>query len=143
MRSSLLASSAELSVARVNLSKWLERRKDAPKIDILIPILRVGKGVGKDVENAPISFICNAHESLGATNRIAVSGPENGELPVDGIRLPPPDPEQKGSQVCHFGRHILAVIACATRVRAALNEPDPTTFYGGGAAGYTSYPALS
>jgi N-ethylmaleimide reductase len=26
---------------------------------------------------------------------------------------------------------------------AALNEPDPTTFYGGGAAGYTSYPSLS
>jgi N-ethylmaleimide reductase len=26
---------------------------------------------------------------------------------------------------------------------AALNEPDPTTFYGGDAAGYTSYPALS
>jgi len=25
----------------------------------------------------------------------------------------------------------------------ALNEPDTTTFYGGGAAGYTSYPALS
>jgi N-ethylmaleimide reductase len=29
------------------------------------------------------------------------------------------------------------------QLRAALNEPDPTTFYGGGAAGYTSYPALS
>ena len=28
-------------------------------------------------------------------------------------------------------------------LRAALNEPDPTTFYGGGAAGYTSYPTLS
>ncbi|HVJ05617.1 MAG TPA: alkene reductase [Candidatus Saccharimonadales bacterium] len=26
---------------------------------------------------------------------------------------------------------------------AALNEPDPTTFYGGDAAGYTSYPTLS
>jgi hypothetical protein len=25
----------------------------------------------------------------------------------------------------------------------ALNEPDPTTFYGGDAAGYTSYPELS
>jgi hypothetical protein len=26
---------------------------------------------------------------------------------------------------------------------AALNEPDPTTFYGGDAAGYTTYPTLS
>ena len=26
---------------------------------------------------------------------------------------------------------------------AALNEPDPETFYGGGAAGYTDYPTLA
>ncbi len=28
------------------------------------------------------------------------------------------------------------------RVGAALNEPDPSTFYGGGAEGYTDYPTL-
>lgn len=28
------------------------------------------------------------------------------------------------------------------QLRAALNEPDPATIYGGGAAGYTSYPPL-
>jgi N-ethylmaleimide reductase len=28
------------------------------------------------------------------------------------------------------------------QLRAALNEPHPTSFYGGGADGYTSYPAL-
>jgi N-ethylmaleimide reductase len=29
------------------------------------------------------------------------------------------------------------------RASASLNEPDPTTFYGGGAHGYVDYPALS
>jgi 2,4-dienoyl-CoA reductase-like NADH-dependent reductase (Old Yellow Enzyme family) len=29
------------------------------------------------------------------------------------------------------------------RTGAALNEPDPATFYGGGAEGYTDYPALT
>ena len=29
------------------------------------------------------------------------------------------------------------------RLRAALNEPDPTTFYAPGAKGYTDYPALA
>lgn len=44
-----------------------------------------------------------------------------------------------------FGRTFLANPDLPRRLKlgAALNEPDPTTFYGGGAAGYTSYPALS
>ncbi|MBW4029011.1 MAG: alkene reductase [Acidobacteria bacterium] len=44
-----------------------------------------------------------------------------------------------------YGRAFLANPDLPRRLqlRAALNEPDPTTFYGGGAAGYTSYPALS
>ena len=44
-----------------------------------------------------------------------------------------------------YGRAFLANPDLPTRLQlgAALNEPDPTTFYGGGAAGYTSYPALS
>jgi len=44
-----------------------------------------------------------------------------------------------------YGRAFLANPDLPTRLhlRAALNEPDPTTFYGGGAAGYTSYPTLS
>jgi N-ethylmaleimide reductase len=44
-----------------------------------------------------------------------------------------------------YGRPFLANPDLPRRLQlgAALNEPDPTTFYGGGAAGYTSYPALS
>ena len=44
-----------------------------------------------------------------------------------------------------YGRAFLANPDLPRRLQlgAALNEPDPTTFYGGGAAGYTSYPALT
>lgn len=44
-----------------------------------------------------------------------------------------------------YGRNFLANPDLPRRLQlgAALNEPDPTTFYGGGAAGYTSYPALT
>ena len=44
-----------------------------------------------------------------------------------------------------FGRTFLANPDLPRRLQlgAALNEPDPTTFYGGGAKGYTSYPTLS
>ena len=44
-----------------------------------------------------------------------------------------------------YGRAFLANPDLPRRLQlgAALNEPDPTTFYGGGAAGYTSYPTLS
>jgi N-ethylmaleimide reductase len=44
-----------------------------------------------------------------------------------------------------YGRAFLANPDLPRRLRlgAPLNELDPTTIYGGGAAGYTSYPALS
>jgi len=44
-----------------------------------------------------------------------------------------------------YGRAFLANpdLPRRLKLRAALNEPDPTTFYGGDAAGYTNYPALS
>ncbi len=44
-----------------------------------------------------------------------------------------------------YGRAFLANPNLPRRLQlgAALNEPDPATFYGGGAVGYTSYPALS
>ena len=44
-----------------------------------------------------------------------------------------------------YGRAFIANPDLPKRMRlgAALNEPDPATFYGGDAFGYTSYPALS
>jgi N-ethylmaleimide reductase len=44
-----------------------------------------------------------------------------------------------------FGRKFLANPDLPERLkaRAPLNEPDPTTFYGGGEKGYTDYPSLA
>ncbi|MGB8535684.1 MAG: alkene reductase [Acidobacteriaceae bacterium] len=44
-----------------------------------------------------------------------------------------------------YGRAFLANPDLPRRLQlgATLNKPDPTTFYGGGAAGYTSYPTLT
>lgn len=44
-----------------------------------------------------------------------------------------------------FGRSYIANPDLAQRLEkgADLNEPDPSTFYGGGAEGYTDYPALA
>ncbi|TAN49872.1 MAG: alkene reductase [Methylococcaceae bacterium] len=44
-----------------------------------------------------------------------------------------------------FGRSFIANPDLPERLRrrAALNTPDPATFYGGGAAGYVDYPALA
>ncbi|WP_419307568.1 alkene reductase [Chromohalobacter israelensis] len=44
-----------------------------------------------------------------------------------------------------FGRPYIANPDLVERFRrnSALNEPDPATFYGGGAEGYTDYPTLS
>ncbi len=44
-----------------------------------------------------------------------------------------------------FGRKFLANPDLPERFRrrAPLNQPDPTTFYGGGAKGYTDYPTLA
>ena len=44
-----------------------------------------------------------------------------------------------------FGRPFIANpdLVGRFRLRASLNEPNPTTFYGGGAAGYTDYPTFA
>jgi N-ethylmaleimide reductase len=44
-----------------------------------------------------------------------------------------------------FGRAFIANPDLPDRIRrgAALNVPDTATFYGGGATGYTDYPALA
>ncbi|HEX9463951.1 MAG TPA: alkene reductase [Alphaproteobacteria bacterium] len=49
------------------------------------------------------------------------------------------------ADVIAFGRKFLANpdLPLRLRDRVPLNEPDPKTFYGGGAKGYTDYPSLA
>jgi N-ethylmaleimide reductase len=55
------------------------------------------------------------------------------------------DVEDGVTDVVTVGSMALANPDLVARVRsgASLNTPDPNTFYGGGAAGYTDYPALT
>ena len=50
-----------------------------------------------------------------------------------------------GADLVAFGRPYIANPDLVERLRSAapLNTPDKTTFYGGGAKGYTDYPAMS
>jgi N-ethylmaleimide reductase len=50
-----------------------------------------------------------------------------------------------GADLVAFGKLFIANPDLVERLRrnAPLNKPDPTTFYGGDAKGYTDYPALS
>ena len=49
------------------------------------------------------------------------------------------------ADIAPLGRFALANPDIVERLRtdAPLNEVDPSTLYGGGAAGYTDYPALA
>jgi len=49
-----------------------------------------------------------------------------------------------GADIVAFGRPFIANPDLVARLEknAPLNAPDSTTFYGGGAAGYTDYPTL-
>ncbi|MEO8117864.1 MAG: alkene reductase [Rhodoferax sp.] len=51
----------------------------------------------------------------------------------------------EGADLVAFGRPFIANPDLTRRLRegATLNEPDRATFYGGGAKGYTDYPALA
>ena len=50
-----------------------------------------------------------------------------------------------GADIVAFGRPYIANPDLVTRLRqdAPLNTPNRATFYGGGAEGYTDYPALA
>ncbi|MNU09618.1 N-ethylmaleimide reductase [compost metagenome] len=52
---------------------------------------------------------------------------------------------QDGADLVAFGKAYIANPDLVRRLResAPLNTPDKATFYGGGARGYTDYPALA
>ena len=52
---------------------------------------------------------------------------------------------EDGADLIAFGKPYIANPDLVARLRsdAPLNAPDPATFYGGGASGYTDYPTLS
>jgi N-ethylmaleimide reductase len=61
----------------------------------------------------------------------------NRELAIEAV-------ETGATDLIAFGRLFLANPDLVARLKknAPLNEPDPATFYGGDAKGYTDYPTL-
>ncbi|MFE3784141.1 alkene reductase [Amycolatopsis sp. NPDC059090] len=82
-------------------------------------------------ERWPGPFVLNPHANYG-----------DGKVPAGPADLPLLD--EGLADVLSFGRLFLANPDLPARLRAGgpYNEPDRETFYGGGAAGYTDYPAL-
>ena len=103
--------------------------------------------VAKELGKRGIAFLCAREypgpDSLGAELRAAFGGvyianekftAENAQVALDA----------GAADAVAFGKAFIANPDLVERLRtgAALNAPDPTTFYGGGAKGYTDYPAL-
>ncbi|UWE10321.1 alkene reductase [Actinacidiphila bryophytorum] len=88
----------------------------------------VGAPGGYDPE-----FAARARQAFGRT--LVLGGGYSGESADEALRAGRAD-------LISFGRPFVANPDLAARIRTGtpLAEPDPTTFYGGGAEGYTDYP---
>jgi 2,4-dienoyl-CoA reductase-like NADH-dependent reductase (Old Yellow Enzyme family) len=103
--------------------------------------------VATELGKRGIAFLCAREypgpDSLGADLRAAFGGvyianekftAENAQVALD----------SGAADAVAFGKAFIANPDLVERLRtgAALNDPDPSTFYGGGAKGYTDYPTL-
>jgi len=93
-------------------------------------------GVSDDLRsNAPNNAALFRHAFAGPLISAGAYTPQTGAAAI----------ESGNVDAIAFGRSFLANPDLVARVRngAALNAPDRTTFYGGGAHGYTDYPVLT
>lgn len=88
-------------------------------------------------ENNEESIVLSAHLRTLWKSLYVVNGGYDGPKAEEAIR-------NGHADAVAFGRAFLANPDLPRRLQlgSALNEPDPATFYGGGAAGYTTYPTL-
>jgi 2,4-dienoyl-CoA reductase-like NADH-dependent reductase (Old Yellow Enzyme family) len=103
--------------------------------------------VARELGKRGIAFLCareyHGPDSLGADLRAAFGGVYianekfTGETAQAAL-------DAGAADAVAFGKAFIANPDLVERLRAgaALNAPDPTTFYGGGAEGYVDYPAL-
>jgi N-ethylmaleimide reductase len=101
----------------------------------------------KDLDLAYLSILADPRSELVADLRTRFDGPvmlNSGFGSVTAFEDVEAILEEDLADLVAVGREFLANPDLAERWRtgAPLNEPDPSTFYGGGAEGYTDYPAL-
>lgn len=101
----------------------------------------------RDLDLAYLSILADPRSPLVADLRARFDGPvmlNSGFGSVTAFEDVEAILEEDLADLVAVGREFLANPDLVERWRtgAPLNEPDPSTFYGGGAEGYTDYPAL-
>lgn len=101
----------------------------------------------RDLDLAYLSILADPRSPIVADLRARFGGPvmlNSGFGSVTDIEDVESIIDEDLGDLVAVGREFLANPDLAERWRtgAALNEPDPATFYGGGAEGYTDYPML-
>ncbi|GAB1435622.1 alkene reductase [Sphaerotilus sulfidivorans] len=103
--------------------------------------------VARELGRRGVAFLC-LREHLGAGRLLPVIREAFGGAVIANEGLDPDSAaaliERGEAEAVAFGRLAIANPDLVERIRqgAALNQPDPSTFYGGGEAGYTDFPAL-
>ena len=103
--------------------------------------------VARELGRRGVAFLC-LREHLGAGRLLPVIREAFGGAVIANEGLDPDSASallgRGEAEAVAFGRLAIANPDLVERIRqgAALNRPDPSTFYGGGETGYTDYPAL-
>ncbi len=104
-----------------------------------IHVIEGATGGPRDLAERPFDYVAlkAAYRSAGGKGAWMVNNGYDKALAEQAVK--------DGADLIAFGRPYIANPDLVRRLRedAPLNTPDKTTFYGGGARGYTDYPALA
>lgn len=114
-------------------------RQLAPLNLAYIHIIEGATGGPREIDGRPFDYAAlkAAYRSAGGKGAWMVNNGYDKALAEKAVA--------EGADLVAFGKPYIANPDLVERLRsnAVLNEPDKTTFYGGGAEGYTDYPALA
>lgn len=105
-----------------------------------IHVIEGATGGPRELPERPFDYAAlkAAYRAAGGKGAWMVNNGYDGALAEQAV-------EDGSADLVAFGKAYIANPDLVERLRlkAPLNAPDPTTFYGGGAKGYTDYPALA
>ena len=115
--------------------------KQLAKMDLaFIHIIEGATGGPRALSERPFDYAAlkAAYRAAGGKGAWMVNNGYDGALAEQAV-------QSDHADLVAFGKAFIANPDLVERLRlqAPLNPPDPTTFYGGGAKGYTDYPALA
>ncbi len=113
-------------------------RELAPLDLAYLHIIEGATGGPRVIPDRPFDYVAlrNAYRSAGGKGAWMVNNGYDKKLADEALA--------KGADLVAFGKAFIANPDLVERLRAnaPLNEPDKSTFFGGGAVGYTDYPVL-